>query len=228
MRNLEVDTPLRGVIGEDDLLLREGIGRILTDAGLEVVGSSADADDLLSRALAYRPDVVVADVQMPPRHEDDGLRAALEARRREPGIGVLILSQFCEPAYVLELVGERPQGVGYLLKERVGDLDMFVDAIVRVAAGGSALDPEVVSRLLGHRGRDDPLAQLTTREREVLAAMAAGMSNLGIARSLFTSQASVEKHVTAIFRKLGLALAATEHRRVQAVLAYLQADDRPR
>src|SRR5215208_7227338 len=151
---------LRVAIGEDDVLLREGIARILTDAGLEVVGRSGDADDMLRRALAYRPDVVITDVQMPPRREDDGLQAALELRRRRPEIGVLILSQFCEPAYVMELVGERPEGVGYLLKERVGDVTAFIDAVTRVAAGGSALDPEVVARMLGRHTRGDPLRAL--------------------------------------------------------------------
>jgi DNA-binding NarL/FixJ family response regulator len=213
---------LRVALGEDDVLLREGIARILTDAGLQVVGQSGDADDMLRRALAYRPDVVVADVQMPPRREDDGLQAALELRRRRPEIGVLILSQFCEPAYVMELVGEHPEGVGYLLKERVGDVTAFVDAVTRVAAGGSALDPEVVARMLGRHTRGDPLRALTDRELAVLAAMAEGRSNLGIAQSLFVGQASVEKHVTAIFRKLNIAPADTEHRRVQAVLTYLR------
>jgi DNA-binding NarL/FixJ family response regulator len=217
--------PLRVIVGEDDVLMREGIARILTDAGLEVVACCGDADELLRRGLAHRPDVVIADVQMPPRGEDDGLRAALELRRREPDIGVLVLSHFCEPGYVLELIGHRPEGVGYLLKERVGDLKVFVDAITRVAAGGSALDPEVVGLMLGRRVQGGPLRLLTSREQAVLGAMAEGMSNLGIAQSLFTSQASVEKHVTSIFRKLGLAPAATEHRRVQAVLAYLRADD---
>jgi DNA-binding NarL/FixJ family response regulator len=213
---------LRVTIGEDDVLLREGIARILTDAGLDVVGRSGDADDLLRRALAHRPDVVITDVQMPPRREDDGLQAAMELRRREPRTGILILSQFCEPAYVMQLVGERPEGVGYLLKERVGDVTSFVDAVVRVAAGGSALDPEVVARMLGRQTRGDPLQVLTARERAVLAGMAEGRSNLGIARSLFIGQASVEKHVTAIFRKLGIAPTETEHRRVQAVLTYLR------
>ena len=202
MAIVDADRPLRVAIGEDDVLLREGIARILTDAGLEVVAQSGDADDLLRRTLAYRPDVVVTDVQMPPDRHDDGLRAAMELRRREPRIGVLILSQFCEPAYVMQLVGERPEGVGYLLKERVGDVAAFVDAVARVAAGGSALDPEVVARMLGRRPRGDPLRLLTPRERAVLAAMAEGKSNLGIAQSLLLSQASVEKHVTAIFRKL--------------------------
>jgi DNA-binding NarL/FixJ family response regulator len=218
----EKEPALRVALGEDDVLLREGIARILTDAGLQVVGQSGDAEDMLRRALAYRPDVVVTDVQMPPRREDDGLQAALELRRRRPEIGVLILSQFCEPAYVMELVGEHPEGVGYLLKERVGDVAAFVDAVTRVAAGGSALDPEVVARMLGRHTRGDPLRVLTDRELAVLAAMAEGKSNLGIAQSLFVGHASVEKHVTAIFRKLRIAPADTEHRRVQAVLTYLR------
>jgi DNA-binding NarL/FixJ family response regulator len=220
----EAGRSLRVVIGEDDVLLREGIARILIDAGFDVVARCGDADDLLRRSLAYHPDVVITDVQMPPRRQDDGVQAALELRRREPAIAVLILSQFCEPAYVLDLVGQRPEGVGYLLKERVGDLKMFVDAVVRVAAGGSALDPEVVSRMLGRRTLGDPLSVLSPREQTVLAAMAEGMSNLGIAKTLYTSQASVEKHVTSIFRKLALAPADTDHRRVQAVLTYLHAD----
>jgi DNA-binding NarL/FixJ family response regulator len=219
---------LRVAIGEDDVLLREGIARILTDAGLDVVAQSGDADDLLRRALAHRPDVVITDVQMPPRREDDGLQAAMELRRREPRTGILILSQFCEPAYVMQLVGERPEGVGYLLKERVGDVTSFVDAVARVAAGGSALDPEVVARMLGRHVRGDPVGRLTVRERAVLAGMAEGRSNLGIAQSLSVGQASVEKHVTAIFRKLGIAPADTEHRRVQAVLTYLRTADRRR
>jgi DNA-binding NarL/FixJ family response regulator len=225
---VEADRPLRVAIGEDDVLLREGIARILTGAGVEVVAQSGDADDLLRRTLAYRPDVVVTDVQMPPAREGDGLRAAMELRRREPGIGVLILSQFCEPAYVMELVGERPEGIGYLLKERVGDIAAFVDAVTRVAAGGSALDPEVVARMLGRRTQGDPLRLLTSRELATLAAMAEGKSNLGIAQALLVSQASVEKHVTAIFRKLRIAPAETEHRRVQAVLTYLRTVDRRR
>src|SRR6476659_4738765 len=228
MAIVEADRPLRVAIGEDDVLLREGIARILADAGVEVVSKSGDADDLLRRTLAYRPDVMITDVQMPPDRDDDGLRAAMELRRREPGIGVLILSQFCEPAYVMQLVGERPEGIGYLLKERGGDVAAFVDAVTRVAAGGSALDPEVVARMLGRRTQGDPLRQLTSRELATLAAMAEGKSNLGIAQALLLSQASVEKHVTAIFRKLRIAPADTEHRRVRAVLTYLRADDRRR
>jgi DNA-binding NarL/FixJ family response regulator len=228
MAIVEADRPLRVALGEDDVLLREGIARILADAGVEVVTQSGDADDLLRRTLAYRPDVVITDVRMPPDRDDDGLRAAMELRRREPGIGVLILSQFCEPAYVMQLVGERPEGIGYLLKERVGDVAAFVDAVTRVAAGGSALDPEVVARMLGRRPQGDPLRLLTSRELATLAAMAEGKSNLGIAQALLLSQASVEKHVTAIFRKLSIAPADTEHRRVRAVLTYLRADDRRR
>jgi DNA-binding NarL/FixJ family response regulator len=212
----------RVAIGEDDVLMREGIARILTDAGLDVVSQSGDADDLLRRVLAHRPDVAVVDVRMPPRREDDGLVAAIELRRRLPETGVLILSQFCEPAFALELIGERPEGVGYLLKERVGDVATFLDAIARVAAGGSALDAEVVGRMLGRSKRDDPLHSLTPRERAVLAAMAEGKSNVGIAQALFVSEATVEKHSTGIFRKLGIAPASTEHRRVHAVLRYLR------
>jgi DNA-binding NarL/FixJ family response regulator len=228
MTSDDAGRPLRVAIGEDDVLLREGIARILTGAGFEVVSQSGDADDLLQRALAYRPDVVVTDVQMPPRREDDGLRAAMELRRRAPQTGVLILSQFCEPAYVMDLVGERPEGVGYLLKERVGDVTAFIDAVRRVAAGGSALDPEVVVRMLGRRVKEGPLRLLSPREQAVLAAMAEGKSNSGIAQSLLISHASVEKHVTAIFRKLSIAPTDSEHRRVQAVLTYLRADDRRR
>ncbi|WP_284042748.1 response regulator transcription factor [Actinoplanes sp. M2I2] len=219
---------MRVAIGEDDVLLREGVARILTGAGLDVVALSGDADDLLQRTLAYRPDVVIADVQMPPRRQDDGLRAAMELRRRSPGIGVLILSQFCEPAYVMDLVGDRPEGVGYLLKERVGDVTAFVDAVTRVAAGGSALDPEVVGRMLGRRTKEGPLRLLTPRELEVLGAMAEGLSNSGVAESLLISHASVEKHVTAIFRKLRITPTDSEHRRVQAVLTYLRAGDHRR
>jgi DNA-binding NarL/FixJ family response regulator len=214
--------PLRVSIGEDDVLLREGIAQILSAAGVDVVAQSGNADDLLRRTLAHRPDVAIIDVQMPPRQEDDGLVVAVELRRRLPATGVLILSQFCEPAFALELIGTRPEGVGYLLKERVGDVKTFVDAVARVAAGGSALDAEVVGRMLGRPDAANPLHALTPRERAVLAAMAEGKSNVGIAEALFVSEASVEKHITAIFRKLGIAPASTEHRRVHAVLKYLQ------
>lgn len=213
--------PLRVAIGEDDVLFREGVARILTDAGLEVVAMSGDADDLIARTLAYRPDVVVVDVRMPPRHEYDGLHAAVQIRQRLPGTGVVVLSQYLEPALVLELIGDHAEGVGYLLKERVGDVRSFTDALARVASGGSVLDPEVVRRMLGHRATGGRLACLSPRELEVLAAMAEGKSNAGIASSLFVSLAAVEKHVTAIFRKLQLAAESTEHRRVHAVLTYL-------
>lgn len=219
---------LRVTIGEDDVLLREGIARILTDAGLDVVAQTGDAEDLLRRTIAHRPDVAIVDVQMPPHHEQDGLFAAIEVRRRMPDTGVLILSQFCEPSFAFDLIGDRPEGVGYLLKERVGDVATFVDAIVRVAAGGSALDPEVVGRMLGRRALGDPKNPLSPREYAVLATMAEGKSNLGVAQTLFISQAAVEKHVTAIFRKLDIGPAATEHRRVQAVLTYVRQHERRR
>jgi DNA-binding NarL/FixJ family response regulator len=223
-----VTLAVRVVIGEDDVLMREGIARILAEAGLDVVGQAGDAEDLLRKALAHRPDVVVADVQMPPGHGDDGLRAALELRRRSPETGVLILSQYYEEDYALELIGDRPEGVGYLLKERVGDVDAFTQAVARVAAGGSALDPEVVGRMLGRRRGSGPVDQLSPRERDVLAAMAEGKSNQGIADALVVTEAAVEKHVTGIFQKLGLGPTTTEHRRVLAVLAYLQDPPRSR
>ncbi len=218
--------PLRVALGEDDVLLQEGIARVLADAGLDVVVRSGDAEDLLRRTLAYRPDVAVVDVQMPPRRADDGLIAALEIRRRLPDTGVLILSQFCEPAFALELIGDRPEGVGYLLKERVGDVGTFTDAVARVATGGSVLDAEVVARMLGRRTPGDALHPLSPRELTVLGAMAEGKSNSGIARALLISQAAVEKHVTAIFRKLGIASASSEHRRVHAVLVFLHQQQR--
>jgi DNA-binding NarL/FixJ family response regulator len=217
-----VSAPVRVVIGEDDVLLREGIVRLLAEAGFEVVAQAGDAEDLLRKSLAHKPDVVVADVQMPPGHGDDGLRAALEVRRQHPEIGVLVLSQFYEEQYALDLIGEHPEGVGYLLKERVGDVEAFVEALARVAAGGSALDPEVVGRMLGRRRTDGPLDRLSPRERDVLAAMAEGKSNQGIAEELVVTQAAVEKHVTGIFQKLDLGPTPTEHRRVLAVLTYLR------
>jgi DNA-binding NarL/FixJ family response regulator len=210
------------VIGEDDVLLREGIARILREAGYEVVAQAGDADDLLRKALAHHADVAVVDVKMPPERSDDGLRAAIELRRRRPDTGVLVLSQYLEERYAVDLIGDRAEGVGYLLKERVGDVDAFVDAVNRVASGGSALDPEVVSRMLGRKSQQSPLAQLTPRERDVLAAMAEGKSNLGIAEELFVTEAAVEKHVTSIFQKLGLGPTLTEHRRVLAVLTYVR------
>ena len=216
------DRPLRVILAEDDLLMRSGIAKLLGEAGIDVVAQAGDADDLLRKGLAHRPNVAVVDVQMPPRHEDDGLVAALELRRRLPGTGLLVLSQHNEPVLAEQLIGDHAEGVGYLLKERVGEVAAFVDAIERVAAGGSVIDPSVVSRMLGRRRRDDPLGDLTPRERTVLAVMAEGRSNAGIAEALNISGASVEKHVTAIFRKLGLRNEIGEHRRVQAVLTFMR------
>lgn len=214
--------PLRVVIGEDDVLLREGIARLLTDAGLDVVAQAGDADELLRESLAHRPAVVVADVKMPPGHGDDGLRAAIEVRRRRPETAVLALSQFFDERYALELIGDRPEGVGYLLKHRVGAVEVFIDAVHRVAAGGTALDAEIVARMLGRREHAHPLDGLTPREREVLAAMAEGKSNRGIAQALGVSPATVQKHMTSVFHKLELEPTQTDHRRVLAVLAYLR------
>jgi DNA-binding NarL/FixJ family response regulator len=214
--------PLRVVIGEDDVLLREGIARILVEAGFDVVAQAGDAPDLLRKGLAHRPAVLIADVNMPPSHGDDGLRAAIEVRRQRPEVGVLVLSQYYEESYAADLIGERAEGVGYLLKERVGDVASFIDAVTRVAGGGSALDPEVVARMLGRRQREQPVDRLSPRELEVLAAMAEGKSNQGIAQALLISQAAVEKHVTSIFHKLALDPVQTDHRRVLAVLAYLR------
>jgi DNA-binding NarL/FixJ family response regulator len=214
--------PLRVVIGEDDVLLREGIARLLTESGLEVVAQAGDAEDLLRKGLAHRPAVIVADVHMPPGHGDDGLHAAIEVRRQRPETGVLVLSQFYDERYALELIGERAEGVGYLLKQRVGAVESFVDAVTRVAGGGTALDPEIVARMLGRRQHDRPLDRLSPRERDVLAAMAEGKSNRGIAEALVVSPATVEKHLRSIFHKLELDPTRTEHRRVLAVLAYLR------
>jgi DNA-binding NarL/FixJ family response regulator len=217
-----VTAPTRVVIGEDDVLLREGIARILGEAGYEVVAQAGDAEDLLRKALSHHADIAIVDVKMPPERSDDGLRAAVELRRRQPDTGVLILSQYCEERYAVDLIGDRAEGVGYLLKERVGDVDAFLDAVNRVASGGSALDPEVVARMLGRRAQNSPLAELTPRELDVLAAMAEGKSNMGIAEELFVTEAAVEKHVTSIFQKLGLGPTVTEHRRVLAVLTYVR------
>jgi DNA-binding NarL/FixJ family response regulator len=198
-----VDETLRVVIGEDDVLMREGIARILDGVGIEVVGQAGDAEDLLRKALAHRPDVAVIDVQMPPRREDDGIVAAMELRRRSPDMGVLVLSQFYEESYALDLIGDRAEGVGYLLKERVGDVTAFVDAVERVAAGGSALDPEIVRRMLGRRRVRGPLDDLTPRERQVLGAMAEGKSNRGIAEALVVVPGTVANHVEHILNRLG-------------------------
>jgi DNA-binding NarL/FixJ family response regulator len=202
--------------------MREGIARLLIEGGFDVVGQAGDAEAFLRKALAHRPDVAVVDIQMPPGRGDDGLRAALELRRQLPDTGVLVLSQYYEEQYALDLIGESAEGVGYLLKERVGDVDAFRDAVGRVAAGGSALDPEVVGRMLGRRRREGPLDELSPRERDVLGHLAEGKSNQGIADALVVTTAAVEKHVTSIFQKLGLGASPTDHRRVLAALTYLR------
>jgi DNA-binding NarL/FixJ family response regulator len=214
--------PIRVLVGEDQPIVREGIVHVLTDSGFDVVGTVGDARDLVRKARLDRPDVVVTDIQMPPGHADDGLRAALEIRSAQPGVGVLVLSQFLEDRYAFDLVADGAQGVGYLLKEKVGDLRVFTDAVRRVADGGSALDPDVVARLVGRRRRSSPLDRLTKRETEVLSLIAEGYSNAGVARELVVTVAAVERHVTSIFDKLGLQQSPDQHRRVLAVLNYLQ------
>ena len=211
------------IVGEDQPFVREGVVRVLQDGGFDVVAAAADARDLIQMAGAYGPDVVIADIQMPPDHADDGLRAALQIRAARPGVGVLVLSQFLEDSYAFDLVADGAQGVGYLLKEKVGDLGVFTDAVRRVAGGGSVLDPDVVARLVGRKRKASPVDGLTPREREVLALIAEGRSNTGVARELVVTVAAVERHVTSIFDKLGLHRSAEAHRRVLAVLTYLRA-----
>lgn len=214
---------VRVLIGEDQPIVREGIVRVLQDGGFDVVGTAADARDLVRMADAYSPDVVVTDIQMPPDHSDDGLRAALAIRAARPKVGLLVLSQFLEDTYVFDLVADGAQGIGYLLKEKVGDLGMFTDAVRRVAGGGSVLDPDVVTRLVGRKRKTSPLDELTPRERQVLALIAEGRSNSGIAHELVVTVAAVERHVTSIFDKLALHQSPDQHRRVLAVLTYLRA-----
>ena len=213
---------MRVVLAEDSVLLREGVARILADAGFEVVGQASNADELMLKVRSYTPDVAIVDIRMPPTHTDEGLKAAQQIRERHPGIGVLVLSQYAEPAYAMELLADSAEGVGYLLKDRVSDVDEFCAAVKRVAEGGSALDPTVVSQLVGRRRRDDPVAALTPRETEVLELMAEGRSNQAVGERLFITPRAVEKHVTSIFGKLGLPATAEDHRRVLAVLAYLR------
>jgi DNA-binding NarL/FixJ family response regulator len=210
------------VLAEDSVLLREGVARILGDAGFEIVGQAGNAEELMLKVRSYSPDVAIVDIRMPPTHTDEGLRAAQEIREKHPGIGVLVLSQYVEAAYAMELLAESAEGVGYLLKDRVSDVHEFADAVKRVGEGGSALDPTIVSQLVGRRRRDDPIDQLTPREREVLGLMAEGRSNSGIAEQLVVTERAVEKHVTSIFSKLRLPAASEDHRRVLAVLAYLR------
>jgi DNA-binding NarL/FixJ family response regulator len=213
---------VRVVIGEDQALLREGIVRLLEEAGFDVVGQAGDAVDLRRKVSAHKPDVAVVDIQMPPTRTDDGLRAAIDIRSEHPCTRVLVLSQYVEERYAIDLIGECAEGVGYLLKDRVGDLDEFADAVRRVGEGGSVLDPEVVTRMLARPRRQDPVQDLSPRERDVLELMAQGRSNQGIAEKLWITGSAVEKHVTAIFEKLGLARDFEDHRRVLAVLAFLR------
>ena len=211
------------MVGEDQPIVREGIVHVLQDSGFEVVGTAENARDLVRITRAQRPDVVVTDIQMPPDNTDDGLRAALEIRATEPSVGVLVLSQFLEDRYAMDLVADSAEGVGYLLKENISDLRMFTEAVRRVASGGSALDPAVVARLVGRKRKAGPLDNLTPRERDVLALVAEGRSNAGVAQELVVSVAAVERHVTGIFDKLGLHQSPEQHRRVLAVLKYLRA-----
>jgi DNA-binding NarL/FixJ family response regulator len=212
----------RVAIGEDDVFVRQGLERVLAIAGFDVVALAGDADDLLRKGLAHHPDLLVADINMPPGRGDDGLRAAIEVRRQRPDTAVLVLSQYYEERYVSLLLADGAAGVGYLLKERVGDVEEFVQAARRVADGQSAVDPEVVTRMLGRRRQQRAIEKLSPRELEVLAAMAEGKSNRGIAAALVISLTGVEKHVGRIFDKLELDHVETEHRRVQAVLTYLR------
>jgi DNA-binding NarL/FixJ family response regulator len=214
---------MRVVIAEDSVLLRRGAVRLLEDAGFEVVGEAGDAEELLRKVRAHTPDVAVVDIRMPPNHVDEGLQAAKVIRAEMPGVGVLMLSQHVEERYVTALLEHGAEGVGYLLKDRVAEIDRFTDAIRRVAEGGSVLDPEVVAHMLGRRGPDQPLGGLTQRELEVLGLMAEGKTNRAISEQLFVSERGVERHVTAIFGKLDLPTSAQDHRRVLAVLAYLRA-----
>jgi len=213
---------VRVVIAEDSVLLREGISRLLTDTGLEVAAAVGDAEQLLRAVERERPDVTVVDVRMPPTHTDEGVRAALVIRRQWPDVGVLVLSQYVEERYATDLIASDTRGIGYLLKDRVAEVAEFVEAVRRVGAGGTALDPEVVAQLLVRSRRADPLAALTPREREVLQLMAEGRSNSAIAASLVVTEGAVEKHVNSIFTKLNLPPADTDHRRVLAVLRYLE------
>jgi DNA-binding NarL/FixJ family response regulator len=212
---------VRVVIADDAVLLREGAARLLEDAGFEVVAQAGDADDLMRKVRAHKPDIAIIDVRMPPDNSDDGLRAALSIRQELPDVGILLLSQYVEDRYIGELLAGGTEGVGYLLKDRVGEVERFTEAVQRIGRGGSVLDPEVVAQMVGRR--EEPLSELTDRERDVLALMAEGYSNRAIAETIFVSERAVERHVTSIFSKLGLEATGQEHRRVLAVLRYLQA-----
>jgi DNA-binding NarL/FixJ family response regulator len=213
---------VRVVLAEDSVLLREGIARLLGEVGFEVVGQCATAEDLLLKVQSDSPDVAIVDIRLPPTHNDEGVRAAQEIRERYPSVGVLVLSQYLDLGLAMKLLADSAEGIGYLLKDRVSDVDEFVAAIRRVASGGSALDPLVVSELLGRRRTNGPLERVTPREREVLELMAQGRSNQGIADRLVITERAVQKHITSIFQKLGLSAGGDDHRRVLAVLAFLR------
>jgi DNA-binding NarL/FixJ family response regulator len=213
---------MRVVLADDSVLLREGIARVLAEAGFDVVGQAGDADELLLKVRSYAPEVAIVDIRMPPTYSDEGLRAAKEIRARHPGTGVLVLSQYVESSYAFELLSESAEGVGYLLKDRVSNLEDFAAAVRRVGEGGSALDPAIVSQLVGRHRRDNPIWALSPREREVLELMAEGRSNQAIAERLFITLRAVEKHVTSIFQKLDLPADEADHRRVLAVLTFLR------
>jgi len=214
---------VRVIVAEDSVLLREGVVRLLEEASIEVVGQAGDAEELVRKVRAHKPDVAIVDVRMPPTNTDDGLRAAQQIRAELPEVAVLVLSQYIETEYARELLEGGAEGVGYLLKDRVAEVERFIDAVHRVAEGGSALDPQIVSELLGRRESNDPLERLTPREREVLELMAEGRTNRAIAEKLVVSERAVEKHVTSIFGKLDLTTSSDDHRRVLAVLTYLGA-----
>ena len=214
---------MRVVIADDTALLREGVARLLAEAGFEVVGQCADADDLLLKVRSYSPDVAITDIRMPPTQTDEGLRAALQIRASYPKVGVLVLSQHADVGLAMKLLADNAEGVGYMLKDRVGNADELAEAVRRVGNGGSVIDPTIVSQLLGRRRGDDPVDTLTPREREVLELMAEGRSNQGIADRLFVTERAVQKHITSIFQKLGLPAGSEDHRRVLAVLAFLRA-----
>lgn len=212
---------MRVVIAEDSVLLREGLARLLADGGIETVAVTGDGPGLVASVAEHGPDLAIVDVRMPPSHTDEGLRAALEARSLRPGLPILVLSQYVEERYATELLGGGATAVGYLLKERVADVSEFLDAVRRVASGGTVIDPEVIGQLLNRYRRDDPLDSLTAREREVLALMAEGRSNTAIAARMVVTEGAIEKHISSIFAKLGLGPAPGDHRRVLAVLTYL-------
>lgn len=212
---------MRVVIADDSVLLREGLSRLLIEAGFEVVGQAADGQELMAQVHATRPDVAIVDIRMPPTHTDEGLRAAAALRSRYPGVGVLVLSQYVRPGYALELLENGADGVGYLLKDRVSDVEALAESVRRVGSGGSVLDPAVVSLLVGRHRSGDPVGRLTGREREVLTLMAEGRSNKAIAERLFVTEHTVEKHIQNILSKLDILESADDHRRVLAVLTFL-------